>query len=211
MKQLTFALWLKSTADFSTQSGLVNVITAAFNGIGHSNRRFSFTDYPPAYASDVQQLVDLVNAGGFAIGQDSFFSLIEFGFVRTYIANISLPAYGEGSFVRFIVYRNEPVAQQFDFSGSEFTSLTITVNSPGRVFLTGSNSILRNWDPFNAVPLQFHGGEGGPVWKLTIPLFPGEILEYKLVSANGQYEPGPNRIYTAGNADDQLYIDSQSI
>ena len=211
MKQLTFALWLKSTADFSTQSGLVNVITAAFNGIGHSNRRFSFMDYPPAYAADIQQLADLAYAGGFAIGQDSFFSLIEFGFVRTYIANISLPAYGEGSFVRFIVYGNEPVAQQFDFSGSDFISLTITVNSPERIFLTGSNPILRNWDPFNALPLQFHGGAGGPVWNLTIPLFPGEILEYKLVSESGQYEPGPNRVYTAGNADDQLYIDCQSI
>jgi Starch binding domain len=211
MKQLTFALWLKSTADFSTQSGVVNVITAAFNGISHSNRRFSFTDFPPEYAADIQQLADLVSGGGFAINEGSFISLIEFGLVRTYIANISLPAYGEGSFVRFIAYGNEPIAQQFDFSGSDFISLTITVNSPGRIFLTGSNPILRNWDPFNAVPLVFVGGPGGPLWNLTIPLFPGEILEFKLVNANGQYEPGPNRVYTAGNADDQLYIDCQSI
>jgi starch binding protein with CBM20 domain len=207
MKQLTFALWLKSTTDFSTQSGLVNVITAAFNGISHSNRRFSFTDYPPEYASDIQQLADLVSDGGFAIGEGSFISLIEFGFVRTYIANISLPAYGEGSFVRFIMYGNKPVAQQFDFNGPDFVSLTITANSPHRVFLTGSNSILRNWDPFNAVPLVFDGGAGGPLWTLTIPLLPGEILEFKLVYADGQYEPGPNRVYTAGNSDDQLYID----
>ena len=206
MKQLTYALWLKSTADFSTHSGLVNVITAAFNGISHSNRRFSFTDYPAEYAADIQRLADLVSDSGFAIGEDSFISVIEFGFVRTYIANISLPAYGEGSFVRFIVYGDEAIAQQFDFSGPDFINLTITVNSPGRVFLTGSNPILRNWDPFNAVPLLFLGGRGGPAWNLTIPLLPGEILEFKLVDAYGQYEPGPNRVYTAGNTDDQLYI-----
>jgi Starch binding domain len=216
MKQLTYALWLKSTTDFSTKSGLVNVITAAFNGISHSNRRFSFTDYPPEYSSDIQQLADLVNGCGFAIGEGSFISMIEFGFVRTYIANISLPAYGEGSFVRFIVYGDEPIAQQFDFSGSEvstpdvtapsFINLTITVNSPYPVFLTGSSPILRNWDPFNAIPLLFLGGRSGPAWNLTIPLLPGEMLEFKLVDANGQYEPGPNRVYTAGNVDDQLYI-----
>jgi len=206
MKQLTYALWLKSTADFSTHSGLVNVITAAFNGISHSNRRFSFTDYPAEYAADIQRLADLVSDSGFAIGEESFISALEFGFVRTYIANISLPAYGEGSFVRFIVYGDEAIAQQFDFSGPDFINLTITVNSPGRVFLTGSNPILRNWDPFNAVPLLFLGGRGGPAWNLTIPLLPGEILEFKLVDAYGQYEPGPNRVYTAGNTDDQLYI-----
>lgn len=219
MKQLTYALWLKSTADFSTHSGLVNVITAAFNGISHSNRRFSFTDYPPEYAADIQQLADLVSGCGFAIGEDSFISALEFGFVRTYIANISLPAYGEGSFVRFIVYGDEAIAQQFDFSGPDFINLSITVNAPGRVFLTGSNPILRNWDPFNAVPLLFLGGtsgmsgtsgpdgRGGPAWSLTIPLLRGETLEFKLVDAYGQYEPGPNRIYTAGDGDDQLYID----
>ena len=206
MKQLTYALWLKSTADFSTHSGLVNVITAAFNGISHSNRRFSFTDYPAEYAADIQRLADLVSDSGFAIGEESFISALEFGFVRTYIANISLPAYGDGSFVRFIVYGDEAIAQQFDFSGPDFINLTITVNSPGRVFLTGSNPILRNWDPFNAVPLLFLGGRGGPAWNLTIPLLPGEILEFKLVDAYGQYEPGPNRVYTAGNTDDQLYI-----
>jgi len=206
MKQLTYALWLKSTADFSTHSGLVNVITAAFNGISHSNRRFSFTDYPAEYAADIQRLADLVSDSGFAIGEESFISALEFGFVRTYIANISLPAYGEGSFVRFIVYGDEAIAQQFDFSGPDFINLTITVNSPGRVFLTGSSPILRNWDPFNAVPLLFLGGRGGPAWNLTIPLLPGEILEFKLVDAYGQYEPGPNRVYTAGNTDDQLYI-----
>ena len=212
MKQLTYALWLKSTTDFSTRSGLVNVITAAFNGISHSNQRFSFTDYPPEYSSDIQQLADLVNGGGFAIGEGSFISAIEFGFVRTYIANISLPAYGKGSFVRFIVYGDEPIAQQFDFSGSDFSgsdfiNLTVTVNSPRPVFLTGSSPILRNWDPFNAIPLLFLGGRGGPAWNLTIPLLPGEMLEFKLVDANGQYEPGPNRFYTAGHSDDQLYID----
>jgi hypothetical protein len=206
MKQLTFALWLKSTADHSTQSGLVNVITAAFNGISHSNRRFSFTDYPPAYASDIRQLAGLVSDGGFAIGEGSFISLVEFGFVRTYIANIHLPAYGEGSFVRFIMYGNKPVAQQFDFNGSDFVSLNITVNSPHRIFLTGTNSILRNWDQFNPVPLVFVDGADSPAWNLTIPLLPGEIIEFKLVYADGQYEPGPNRVYTAGNADDQLYI-----
>jgi hypothetical protein len=206
MKLLTYALWLKSTADYSTHSGLVNVITAAFNGISHSNRRFSFTDYPAEYAADIQQLADLVSDSGFAIGEDSFISALGFGFVRTYIANISLPAYGEGSFVRFIVYGDEAIAQQFDFSGPDFINLTITVNSPGRVFLTGSNPILRNWDPFNAVPLLFLGGRGGPAWNLTIPLLRGETLEFKLVDAYGQYEPGPNRVYTAGDTDDQLYI-----
>jgi hypothetical protein len=206
MKQLTYALWLKSTTDFSTKSGLVNVITAAFNGISHSNRRFDFTDYPPEYSSDIQQLADLINGCGFAIGEGSFISVIEFGFIRTYIANISLPAYGEGSFVRFIVYGDEPIAQQFDFSGSDFINLTMTVNSPCPVFLTGSSPILRNWDPFNAIPLLFLGSRSGPAWNLTIPLLPGEMLEFKLVDGNNQYEPGPNRIYTAGNADDQLYI-----
>jgi hypothetical protein len=207
MKQLTYALWLKSTTDFSTHSGLVNVITAAFNGISHSNRRFSFTDYPAEYAADIRQLADLVSGCGFAIGEDSFISLIEFGFVRTYIANISLPAYGNGSFVRFIVYGDQPIAQQFDFSGSDFINLTITVNAPTAVFLTGSNPILRNWDPFNAVPLLFPGGTGGPAWNLSIPLLRGETLEFKLVDSYGQYEPGPNRVYTAGDVDDQLYID----
>ena len=224
MKQLTYALWLKSTADFSTNAGLVNVITAAFNGISHSNRRISFTDYPAEYGADIRQLTDLVSGSGFAIGEDSFISVIEFGFVRTYIANISLPAYGEGSFVRFIVYGDQPIAQQFDFSGpdfsgSNFITLTITVNSPSPVFLTGSSPILRNWDPFNAVPLLFPGGTGGngatdgpgawsgPALSLSIPLLRGETLEFKLVDAYGQYEPGPNRVYTAGDADDQLYID----
>jgi Starch binding domain len=210
MKLITYALWLKSTTDFSTQSGLVNVITAAFNGIGHSNRRFSFTDYPPEYSSDIQQLTDLVNGCGFAITEGSFISSIGFGFVRTYIVNISLPAYGEGSFVRFIVYGDEPIAQQFDFSGLDFINLTMTVNAPGPVFLTGSSPILRNWDPFNAIPLLFLGGRSGPSWNLTIPLLPGEMLEFKFVDANGQYEPGPNRVYIAGNSDDQLYIDSAS-
>lgn len=207
MKQLTYALWLKSTPDFSTHAGLVNVITAAFNGIPHSNRRFSFTDYPAEYAAEIQQLADLVSGSGFAIGEDSFISLVEFGFVRTYIANISLPAYGDGSFVRFIIYGGEPIAQQFDFSGPDFINLTITVNAPTAVFLTGSNPILRNWDPFNAVPLLFAGGTGGPAWNLSIPLFRGETLEFKLVDGYGQYEPGPNRVYTAGDVDDQLYID----
>jgi hypothetical protein len=217
MKQLTYALWLKSTADFSTHSGLVNVITAAFNGISHSNRRFSFTDYPAEYAADIQQLADLVSGSGFAIGEDSFISLVEFGFVRTYIANISLPAYGERSFVRFIAYGDEAIAQQFDFSGSgfggpdfsgsNFITLTITVNSPGAVFLTGSNPILRNWDPLNAIPLLFLGDKGGPAWSLSIPLLRGETIEFKLVDSYGQYEWGPNRVYTAGDLDDQLYID----
>jgi len=210
MKQLTYALWLKSTTDFSTHSGLVNVITAAFNGISHSNRRLSFTDYPIEYASDIQQLAGLVSDCGFAIGEDSFISLVEFGFVRTYIANISLRAYGERSFVRFIVYGDEAIAQQFDFSGPDFINLTITVNAPGAVFLTGSNPILRNWDPFNAVPLLFPGGTGGTggsAWSLSIPLLRGETLEFKLVDGYGQYEPGPNRVYTAGDVDDQLYID----
>ena len=211
MKQLTYALWLKSTTDFSTHSGLVNVITAAFNGISHSNRRFSFTDYPAEYAADIQQLADLVSGCGFSIGEGSFISALEFGFVRTYIANISLPAYGEGSFVRFIVYGDEAIAQQFDFSGPDFINLTITVNAPGRVFLTGSSPILRNWDPFNAVPLLFSGstsgpdGRGGPAWSLSIPLLRGEMLEFKLVDSYGQYEPGPNRVYTAGDVDKTIY------
>jgi len=255
MKQLTYALWLKSTTGFSTKSGLVNVITAAFNGISHSNRRFSFTDYPPEFSSDIQQLTDLVSGGGFAIGADSFISALEFGFVRTYIVNISLPAYGEGSFMRLIVHGDEPIAQQFDFSSPDvtapgvsspyittpdirtphFINLTITVNSPRPVFLTGSSPILRNWDPFNPIPLLFLGSSSspsGPIaptapsslialnaptapndptapsWNLTIPLLPGEFLEFKLVDAYGQYEPGPNRIYTAGHTDDQLYIDA---
>jgi hypothetical protein len=207
MKQLTYALWIKSTTDFSTHSGLVNVITAAFNGISHSNRRFSFTDYPAECAADIQQLADLASGCGFAIGEDSFISLVEFGFVRTYIANISLPAYGNDSFVRFIVYGDQPIAQQFDFSGSDFINLTITVNAPTAVSLTGSNPILRNWDPFNAVPLLFLGGTGGPAWNLSIPLLRGETLEFKLVDGYGQFEPGPNRVYTAGDVDDQLYID----
>jgi hypothetical protein len=207
MKQLTYALWLKSTADFSIDSGLVNVITAAFNGVSHSNRRFSFTDYPAAYSSDIQGLADMLFDWGFPITNGSFISLIEFGFVRTYIANICLPAYGEQSFVRLIIYGNEPIAQQFDVSGSDFVILTISVNSPNAVFLTGSNPILRNWDNFNPVPLAFLGSTGGPSWNLSIPLLRGEVLEFKLVNGYGQYEAGPNRNYTAGDVDDHLFID----
>jgi hypothetical protein len=207
MNQTTYALWLKSAkSEFIEGPGLVNVITAAFNGISHSNRRFSFTDYPSQYASDLRHLTSLVAASGFSIGEDSFISAVEFGFVRTYVVNISLPEYGDESFVRFVIYGDVPVAQQFDFSGSKFINLSVTVNSPSSVYLTGSNPILRNWDSHNAVPL-FPGSQDANVWNLNIPLLPGELIEFKLVDANGRYEPGPNRTYKAGDMNDQLLID----
>jgi hypothetical protein len=48
--------------------GLVNVITAAFNGINHSNRGFGYADYPSDYAADLRQVTGLVAGWGFAIG-----------------------------------------------------------------------------------------------------------------------------------------------
>ena len=208
MRQLTYALWLKSTTDASTHTGLVNVMTAAFNGISYSNRRFTFADYPPELEADVQQLFTLVTDSGLQVDDSCFISLVEFGHVKTYIVNVHLPGYGHDSFTRFIVYGGEPVAQQFDFSGYDFITLSITVNSPEKLFLTGSGPALRNWDPFNAIPLSFIGERGGPFWTLSVPMIPGETLEYKLVDAYGQYEPGPNRTYTAGYSDDQIEIGS---
>jgi len=208
MNQTTYALWLKSAKpEFFKSSGLVNVITAAFNGISHSNRRFSYTDYPSDFSSDLRELTSLVASWGFAIGENSFISVVEFGFVRTYIVNICLPEYGDSSFVRFVVYGDMLVAQQFDFSGSNFINLSVTVNSPTGVYLTGSNAILRNWDSYNAVPLSLPGGPGSNLWSLTIPMLPGKLLEFKLVDTNGRYEQGPNRTYTAGSVNDQLFID----
>ncbi len=207
MRQLTYAIWLKSTTDASTHTGLVNVMTAAFNGISYSNRRFTFTDYPPELEIEVQRLATLVGDNGLQINESCFISLVEFGYVRTYIVNISLPQYGYDSFTRFIVYGEEAVAQQFDFSGYDFITLSITVKAEGNIFITGSSPAIRNWDPFNAVPLSFIGGRGGPFRTVSIPLMPGETLEYKLVDADGQYEPGPNRTYTAGYTDDQVEIE----
>lgn len=208
MNQTTYALWLKSAdPEFFKRSGLVNVITAAFNGISHSNRRFSYTQLPSEYAADLRQLTALVAGWGFAIGEESFISVVEFGYIRTYIVNISLPEYGDNSFVRFVVYGDVPVAQQFDFNGSDFINLTVTVSSPTGVYLTGSSPLLRNWDPYNAIPLFYHGSQDDNVWSITIPLFPGELIEFKLVDADGRYEHGPNRTYIAGYLNDQLFID----
>lgn len=208
MNQTTYAIWLKSAKpEFSQTAGLINVITAAFNGISHSNRRYSFSDYPSEYAADLRHLTSLLTSWGFTIGEDSFMSAIEFGFVRTYVVNISLPEYGDNSFVRFVIYGDTPVAQQFDFSGSNFINLTVTVNSPTGVYLTGSHPILGNWDSYNAIPLSFFGGQDNNTWTVTIPLLPGESIEFKLVDVNGLYEPGANRTYTAGEMNDQLLID----
>jgi hypothetical protein len=206
MRQLTYALWLKNNLDFSTHSGLINVVTAAFNGDNHFSGRFTFTQYPPDMAADIQQLAALVTANGLAINDQCFISLVQFGYVKTFIANINLPEYGPDSFTRLIAYGGELVAQQFDFSASNFITLTITVNSPWHTRLTGSTPTLKTWDPLNAIPLVFTG-DHNPSWTLTIPVIPGETLEFKFVNPYGQYEPGPNRVYTAGDIDDQLYFD----
>jgi hypothetical protein len=206
MRQLTYALWLKNDIDFSTHSGLINVITAAFNGDSHYSSRFTFTQYPPEMAADIQQLAELVTGSGLVINDQCFISLVQFGYVKTLIANINLPEYGDDSFTRLIVYGGELIAQQFDFSGDNFIALTITVNSPWNTRLTGSTPTLRTWDPLNPIPLGFTGGYT-PSWTVTIPVIPGETIEFKFVNPYGQYEPGPNRIYIPGTNDEQLYFD----
>jgi hypothetical protein len=207
MRQLTYALWLKNNTDFSTHPGLINVITAAFNGDSHFRSRYSFIQYPSELTSDVQQLTELVTDCGLPINDQSFIALVQFGAVKTYTANINLPKYGDDSFVRFIAYGGELVAQQCDFSGTHFINLTIKVNSLRSVFLTGSSPILRNWDSLNPIPLPFTGDGRARSWTLSIPMIPGETLEYKFLNAHGQYEPGPNRHYTAGADDAQINID----
>jgi hypothetical protein len=206
MRQLTYAVWLKNNVDFSTHSGLINVITAAFNGDSPFSSRFTFTQFPPELADDVRQLAELVDANGLAFNDRSFISMVQFGYVKTFVVNIQLPEYGYDSFTRLVFYGGEPIAQQFDFSGGDFIALTLIVNSPWNTRLTGSNPILRNWDPLNAIPLTFGGGHGGAEWYLTIPVIPGETLEFKFVNPYDQYEPGPNRIYTAGPDDEQLHL-----
>jgi hypothetical protein len=207
MRQLTYALWLKNDLDFSTHPGLINVVTAAFNGDSHFSNRFTFTQYPPELAFDVQELTEMVTNCGLQISDQSFISLVQFGGVKTYTVNINLPAYGYDSFIRFIAYGGKPVAQQFDFSGEYFINLTLTLHSVRRMFVTGSSPIVRNWDPFNPIPLALTSDGRVRSWSLTIPMIPGETLEYKFLDAHGQYEPGPNRHYTAGADDEQISID----
>ncbi len=206
MRQLTYALWLKNNVDFSTHSGLINVITAAFNGDSNFSSRFTFTQFPPELSDDVRPLSELVSANGLAFNDHSFISMVQFGYVKTFIVNVQLPEYGYDSFTRLVVYGGEPIAQQFDFSGSGFIALTIIVNSPWHTRLTGSNPILRNWDPFNAIPLTLGGGHSGTDRYMTIPVLPGETLEFKFVDPCDHYEPGPNRIYVAGSEDEQLHL-----
>ncbi len=207
MRQLTYALWLKNDIDYSTRSGLINVVTAAFNGDSHFRNQFTFANYPPELAFDIQELTGLINDCGLAINDHSFISLVQFGAVKTYTANINLPKYGDDSFIRFIAYDGKLVAQQFDFSGPHFIKLTFKVNALRSIFLTGSSPIVRNWDPLNPIPLPFTSDNWGSSWTLTVPMIPGETLEYKFLNVHGQYEPGPNRYYTAGTYDEQISID----
>jgi len=207
MRQLTYALWLKNTTDFSTHPGLINVVTASFNGESHFRSRYTFMHHPPELTFDIQQLTQLITNSGLLVNDQSFIALVQFGAVKSYTANINLPKYGDDSFIRFIAYGGELVAQQFDFSGTHFINLTIKVNSLRNVFLTGSSPIVRNWDPLNPIPLPFTGDGRDRSWTLTLPMIPGETLEYKFLNVHGQYEPGPNRHYTAGADDAQISID----
>ena len=207
MKKLSYASWLKTTYDFAIRTEIIGVIADILNQKECPSATFSFNDYPPDLKDDVELFSNEIQEAGFQINAESFCAYLMYNGVKCYIGNVNLPKYGKDSFVRFINCY-EIVAQQFDFVGDNFVALTISVKSSENIFLTGGSPILRNWNPFNPLPFLFMGGRGGPFWELVIPVIPGETIEFKLVYANGQYEPGPNRTYTAKDVDDSIFIDA---
>jgi len=203
MKEVSYSIWIKDSSDFLIH----NDIMLAFIQVMSENpkiERYDFRNYPPKISEKVLNLINDINNLGFDLTDDSYFSVVEMkNNNHVFVATIMLPKY-ENSYVRLISSFGMMMAKYFEFIGTQFTILDITVKSPNNIYIAGEGPLLQNWSVFDPIPLSFRGGKGGPFWNIQIPLINGEKIEFKFVTAKGEFEDGPNRIVIGTDHDQKI-------
>lgn len=182
----------------------IEVLSFLAGSADHSLRTISLAQLKKQFVETYTTLGDAMREDGFPIDGKSAVSpsllhLVS-GRVERDVVIARLQVDGSISSIDYVLEGSRLLGRRFLLSAADaaFLDHEVITDDSTPVFVTGSNTLLGNWEPERALPLSDGGsGRGGHHWFVRIPALLGETLEFKFLKKLSRWEAGANRTFHA--------------